>query len=162
MSTHFIAEYLRIPCFHPNRWMRKLYWGNEAFKAVTKFDHIKATYHGVSPVGLGFSLQIPNLIMSISLTLWVLFPSVHYHPWCRCDVELSNTCISTHTCISIFPMIRLIFILSIQVSTFTAFNLYIDIATIQDYDEVLVDSTKARSWADMSCSKGSSTAAWSA
>ncbi|KAF9456364.1 glutathione S-transferase [Collybia nuda] len=50
-------------------WMRKLYWENEAFKAVTRFDHIKITYHGVSPVGLSFVLQVQRLTGIIRLTL---------------------------------------------------------------------------------------------
>lgn len=28
-----------------NRWMKKLYWNNEAFKSSTFFDHIKTHYY---------------------------------------------------------------------------------------------------------------------
>ncbi|KAF5379139.1 hypothetical protein D9615_006087 [Tricholomella constricta] len=38
------------PAIH--RWMRQLYWNNDAFKSTTDFDHIKALYYWSNPFPL--------------------------------------------------------------------------------------------------------------
>lgn len=51
---------------HIHKWMRELYWNNEAFSSTTNFDHIKNHYtkshvginpHGITPFG-----PVPNIL----------------------------------------------------------------------------------------------------
>ncbi|KAL1746730.1 glutathione S-transferase [Schizophyllum fasciatum] len=56
---HFKCNIRTIRDGYPaiNKWMKKLYWTNDAFKSSTRFDHIKAGYYsqnnpsGIVPVG---------------------------------------------------------------------------------------------------------------
>lgn len=48
---HFKCNYNTIRAGYPNinRWMKKLYWGNDAFKSSTNFAHIKTHYYWSHP-----------------------------------------------------------------------------------------------------------------
>ncbi|EIM22822.1 hypothetical protein WALSEDRAFT_31542 [Wallemia mellicola CBS 633.66] len=65
--SHFKCNLAMIRYNYPNinRWMKNLYWNNDAFKSTTNFDHIKYHYYhsqrsvnasGVVPLG-----PVPNI-----------------------------------------------------------------------------------------------------
>ena len=65
---HFKCNIKMLRHDYPNihKWMRELYWGNEAFSKTTNFDHIKKHYtkshvdinpHGITPLG-----PVPNIL----------------------------------------------------------------------------------------------------
>jgi len=65
--SHFKCNLRTIRHGYPNvhRWMRQLYWNNDAFKSSTNFDHIKTHYYwsqtNVNPSRVVAVGPIPNI-----------------------------------------------------------------------------------------------------